>query len=692
MVKLAGPVLEFLHTVPQPLRIFISSPSDVNPERRRAALVIEKLSKDYARFFSIAPVLWESEPALASGHFQDAIVPPSEADIVVLILWSRLGTPLPARTEKREYHGIDGRVPVTGTEWEFEDALQANRNKGLPDLLAYRKKARAKAEYNSVADAEELGRQLKKLEEFWTRYFADRGEFRAAYSEFVDLDTFEARLERDLHRLIESRAAALLEKAPVAPSAAVWLKGNPFRGLQTYQFEHAPIFFGRTEETKTAVERLVVNAEAGRPFLLVLGSSGAGKSSLAQAGIIPALCVRGVVPAVGNWQRAVMRPSGHPAGPFAALSAALTAEDALPELLAGQSIVDLAHHLEVAAVDPNFLIVSALAAREKAARSRGELLSHEQARLVLVVDQLEELFTLSEVTPDLRDRFVLCLQAFMRCGRVFVIATMRSDYWHRAAEVPLLTELSDGNSRLDLLPATQSQITDMIRRSAEAAGLTFETDPHTEIRLDAALAAEAAREPGALPLLSFLLDALYTTDVEVQQRSTLTYATTRTLGGLKGAIATRAEAALSALPLTVQSSFPKVLRALVRVSRSGAEPAARNAPISRFVDGSPERIIVGALLAPDMRLLVAEGDGNSAHVRLAHEALITHWERAKRQINRDRDDLRTLTVIEEAEPEWRAAGARQKCGYLLRDPQLANALDLKRRWNNELPPELGHFR
>jgi len=285
---------------------------------------------------------------LASGHFQDAIVPPSQSDIVVLIVWSRLGTPLPARTEKREYHGIDGRVPVTGTEWEFEDALQSNKQKGAPDLLTYRKKARAKAEYSSAAEAEELGRQLQRLEQFWSRYFADRGEFRAAFSTFVDLDEFEQRLERDLRSRIERRAAGLRESAP-ALSSAMWLKGSPFRGLQTYQFEHAPIFFGRAEVTKMAVERLVANAEAGRPFLLVLGASGAGKSSLAQAGILPALYVPGVVAGVGAWFRAVMRPGAHPSGLFASLAAALTAEHALPELLAGQSVANLANHLEVAA-------------------------------------------------------------------------------------------------------------------------------------------------------------------------------------------------------------------------------------------------------------------------------------------------------------------------------------------------------
>jgi WD40 repeat protein len=675
--------------VPQRLRIFISSPSDVNPERRRAALVIEKVAKDYARFFDVTPVLWESEPMLASGHFQDAIVPPSESDIVVLILWSRLGTPLPERTEVREYRGLDGRAPVTGTEWEFEDALRASKQKGLPDLLAYRKKAAPKAEYQSAADLEELGRQLQSLESFWSRYFVGRGEFRAAFSEFAELDAFELKLEADLRSLIERRVGQVGDVQTT--SAAVWLRGSPFRGLETYRFEHAPIFFGRGAATQAAVERLVENADAGRPFLLVLGASGAGKSSLAQAGIVPGLCARGVVSGVGEWRRAVVRPGGHPEGPFAALATALAADDALPELVAEQGSASLARHLQAAAADPAFPIVSALTARERRARQQGALLSHEQARLAVVVDQMEELFTLGELTSDERNDFVRCLDGLMRSGRVFVVATMRSDYWHRAAEVPRLAELSDGNGRFDLLPPTQAEIAEMIRRPAEASGLAFETDRRTDIRLDAALAEEAAHEPGALPLVSFLLDALFLLDVKEAGRATLGYASMQALGGLKGAIATRAEAAFSALPEEAQAALPKVLRALARVSRSGADPTARTAPMARFTMSGPERKIIDALLAPDVRLLVAEGDGQGARIRFAHEALISHWARAKQQIAQDRDDLRTLTAIEEAEAEWRSADAHQRRGYLLHDVKLANAVDLVQRWADDLPGEVRGF-
>ena len=433
------------------LRIFISSPGDVIPERRRARLVIDKLAKDYARFFEIRSDLWETEPMLASGTFQDNITPPSQSDVMVLIVWSRLGTPLPARTALREYRGIDGRQGVTGTEWEFETAMAAQREKGAPDLLAYRKTADPTVSLRDKAAKAAAEEQWEKLDTFWTRHFVERGMFKAAFSEFSGLDEFEAKLERDLRRLIEERIAAQREQGPrrVHPS-------NPFRGLDIYRYEDRAIFFGRSAVIKTAVEQLSANAEHGRAFLLILGASGAGKSSLAHAGVVPALTgERGVVPQVGMWRRAAMRPAGQVGGPFPALAQALVAKEALPELLApGQDSAALARHLAAAAEDPAFVLCSKLEEIAESARRSGELLKVESARLVLLVDQLEELFTAPEVTAEQRIRFIQCLDGLARSGRVFVMATMRSDYWHRAAETPLLVEMAAGGGRLDLMAPT----------------------------------------------------------------------------------------------------------------------------------------------------------------------------------------------------------------------------------------------
>jgi hypothetical protein len=176
----------------QRFRIFISSPGDVNDERRRAALVIGRLKREFASFFDITPVLWEYEPMLSSGHFQDIIDPPADADILVLILWSRLGTPLPERTATREYRGIDGRAPVTGTEWEFESALAAREQRsGVPDLLVYRKQGEGFARFSRVDQLDQIRNQWESLQSFWQSHFEDAsGQFKAAFNRFTTLEEF----------------------------------------------------------------------------------------------------------------------------------------------------------------------------------------------------------------------------------------------------------------------------------------------------------------------------------------------------------------------------------------------------------------------------------------------------------------------------------------------------------------------
>src|SRR5690348_12870744 len=174
-------------------RVFVSSPGDVSAAREIAAQMIEKVAHDYTRFFSVEPYLWEYEPMLASGHFQDSIEAPSSFDAVILILESRLGTLLPERTALREYRGIDDRVPVTGTEWEYADALKAARANGVPDLLVYRSRRKAQIDPWDAQSRKVVVEQLEALDAFWTRHFSDRAQFIAGYAEFKDLAEFAQR-------------------------------------------------------------------------------------------------------------------------------------------------------------------------------------------------------------------------------------------------------------------------------------------------------------------------------------------------------------------------------------------------------------------------------------------------------------------------------------------------------------------
>src|SRR5579863_9245188 len=245
----------------QRLRVFVSSPGDVGAAREVSAQVIEKLAHEFARFFSLEPYLWEYEPMLASGHFQDSIDPPSRFDVVILILESRLGTPLPERTEVREYRGMDGRSPVTGTEWEFEEALVAARARGTPDILVYRSSRRAEIDTWDAQHRQAVLRDLEALDAFWARHFADRGKFLGGYAKFPTLDELASKLEHDLRACVQRRIEKL---QPEERTRAVRLwPSAPFRGLESYQFEHAPIFFGREEAVGTVLLRLITNAQAG---------------------------------------------------------------------------------------------------------------------------------------------------------------------------------------------------------------------------------------------------------------------------------------------------------------------------------------------------------------------------------------------------------------------------------------------
>jgi conflict system STAND superfamily ATPase len=127
-------------------------------------------------------------------------------------------------------------------------------------------------------------------------------------------------------------------------------KENPFRGLQVFDSEHAPVFAGRTLAVDGVLTALIQQAKAGRPFVLVLGASGSGKSSLVRAGVLPLLIEPGVIEGIGLWRRSVMHPAmaeSH-TDMFDAFAAGLLAEEALPNLAdleSKQPVKDLAADL-----------------------------------------------------------------------------------------------------------------------------------------------------------------------------------------------------------------------------------------------------------------------------------------------------------------------------------------------------------
>ncbi len=289
------------------IRIFVSSPGDVHLERLKAAEVVERIQGEVSAHAKLVPYFWEHEPMLATRDFQENIPSPTEFDIVVCVLWSRLGSRLHSKHQRD-----DGSRYRSGTEFEFEEAVRGWRetNGERPDILVYRRDyLRFEITEEHLEQAAEKMRQYQALTEFFDKWFRspDEAVFTGAYNPYQNLAEFELKLYRALRTLVLKR---LPKEAENARMRATWSRGSPFRGLQFFDVEHGPVFYGRSRAIDEIIGLLRQRAEESKPFVLVFGSSGVGKSSLVRAGVLPQLLKPGVIEGIGHWRHAIFRPSG----------------------------------------------------------------------------------------------------------------------------------------------------------------------------------------------------------------------------------------------------------------------------------------------------------------------------------------------------------------------------------------------
>ena len=287
--------------------------------------MIARLDQEFGHRVRVEALLWEREPLVASRHFQDIgnIPAPHTADIVVVIVWSRLGVLLPPE----QFSGAISGRPVTGTEWEFEDALASARKNGTPPILFYRKQAELTTGLSDRAALQEKIEQLDRVDDFIGRWFrgTDGQTASAAWHSFSTTGEFEdpgrrasARAAHQTPRRREWRYGAL---ARLAVSRAGVVRVRACAGV----FRSHP---GAQRVARgvgaTGVEGLGVRA--------VLGASGSGKSSLVKAGLVPDLMLPGMIGRVALCRRAVLRPGDQPDDLMRGLAAAIMAPTALPEL------------------------------------------------------------------------------------------------------------------------------------------------------------------------------------------------------------------------------------------------------------------------------------------------------------------------------------------------------------------------
>src|SRR6201984_699458 len=686
------------------IRIFVSSPGDVRAERtiaeRLVRITAEELgipvSVQYSNLLRdaqllespnssieagtseliLCPYFWESQRFSPELGYQDQMPNTAQFDLVICILWSRLGTKLHPR-----FQMPDGSEPRSGTHYEIAWAMaQRKKTPGIPALHVYRNRSQPNPPLDSPEKLEEFLRQWKLLQAFFESWLKDsEGQYIGAFNNYYNLEEFERLFREHSRDFLSTQVSSERQRQLIGrhSQARRW-KENPFRGLQIFDFEHAPIFHGRTRAIGAVLEALEVQVRVQRPFVLVVGASGSGKSSLVRAGVLPLLTQPETIEGVGLWRWAVTRPGAGGSGGdcFDALAAALLELSALPALADPESpnaVRDLGgevreHSDSVALRVRDALDHGArewkiqrcqfLEEKERQLRSSGRLdeadvarRQREQfelpkARLALVVDQLEELFT-TGFSLEVRQKYISALAGLVRSGRVFVLATLRTDFYASYQEFPDLIELTEPSGKFDLRPPTPSEVGNMIQLPAEAAGLHCEQGRETGQRLDQALRDTASATPESLPLLEHVLSLLY------DQQSTraddlLRWSDYRELGELKGALAKHAEAVFSALSVKEQRAFPLVMRHLVTLDQGEEEvPNRRTVPYRDFVasgeTGQDQKAGGKGLvdLFIEKRLLVADTDPQGeVTVSVAHEALLREWQRVKEGLPPKRRGLR----------------------------------------------------
>ena len=434
--------------------------------------------------------------------------------------------------------------------------------------------------------------------------------------------------DMSFRRALGSAAARL---TPVVPGA---MAPNPYKGLRAFEEGDAQDFFGREE----LVEELIKRVKQTR-FLAVVGPSGSGKSSVVRAGLIPALR-RGAIAGSEGWHVADMFPGAHP-------------------------LDGLESALLRAAPDPPTSLMEQLERDEHGLhRAVLRLLPSDQSELVLVIDQFEEVFTLVE-DEDVRTHFLGSLEAAANDprSRLRVVVTLRADFYDRPLLYRGFAELF--KSRVEaVVPLSAEELERAISGPAKRVDVSLEQG------LVAAMLADVAEEPGALPLMEYALTELF----ERRDGRTLFLEAYRQIGGVSGALGRRAEELYAELDDDGKEAARQLFLRLVALGE-GTEDTRRRVPRAEVssldVDQQAMATVLDAFGASRQLSFDRDARTGAPTIELAHEAMLTAWPRLHRWIDAAREDLRTERRLAASARDW--IDADRDPSFLLQGSRLEQA-------------------
>ena len=418
---------------------------------------------------------------------------------------------------------------------------------------------------------------------------------------------------------------------------------NPYQGLAAFREEDQEFFFGREQLT----EQLVSTIEE-TPFLALLGSSGRGKSSLINAGIIPRLRES------KDYLIFKTRPGNDP---FAEMARCIAEylypiREQLDQRI--QQSDTLAKKLQK---NPEYL--------SKLLQTC--LQDSNKRRLILFIDQFEELFTHAETEPakEIVKRYETALTEIVTAtsGSLTLVLAMRADFLGMALIHQQLATLLDQNSQHTkyLSPMSTAELRSIILEPAAKQGIRVESS------LTAQLLEELEKNTESLPLLQHALSLVW----KARYSLTLKLVDYTRLGGIEKALETQADQFLCGLDTDEQKE--RVKRIFLRLINlgEGQDDTRRRVDISAF-DPEPETKALLQRLA-DERLVTTQGNDGSqdSFVEVSHEALIKHWGELRRWINENREQLRVQHKLSQAAKDW--SDHQKDASWLLNGSRLTAA-------------------